>query len=136
MSLDVVSLFTKVPTDETLAVVCNKLAADPSLEERTCIKIDILMEMLTVWRQPTSGWDLIYTDKKKDWLWVHHCHHYWLTYTWNMALGSISLKPSMCRYVDDTFILWPHQEDVQTLHDHVNSIRPSIQFTMEKEQEN
>ena len=54
-----------------------------------------------------------------------------------MALGSTSLKPSMwLRYVDDTFILWPHQEDVQILLDHVNSIRPSIQFTMEKEQDN
>ena len=39
------------------------------------------------------------------------------------------------RYVDDTFILWPHQEDVQILLDHMNSIRPSIQFTMEKEQD-
>ena len=54
-----------------------------------------------------------------------------------MALGSTSLKPSMwLRYIDDTFILWPHQEDVQILLDHVNSIRPSIQFTMEKEQDN
>ena len=40
------------------------------------------------------------------------------------------------RYVDDTFILWPHQEDVQILLDHMNSIQPSIQFTMEKEQDN
>ena len=47
LSLDVVSLFTKVPTDETLAIVLDKLAADPLLEERTCIPIDNLMEMLT-----------------------------------------------------------------------------------------
>ena len=40
------------------------------------------------------------------------------------------------RYVDDTFILWPHQEDVQILLDHVNSIRPSLQPTTEKEQDN
>ena len=40
------------------------------------------------------------------------------------------------RYVDDIFILWPHQEDVQILLDHVNSIRPFIQFTMVKEQDN
>ena len=46
-SLDIVSLFTKVSTDETLAVVRDKLAADPLLEERTCIPIDNLMEMLT-----------------------------------------------------------------------------------------
>ena len=52
VSLDVVSLFTKVPTDEKLAVARVKLAADTLLEERTCIPIDNLMEML---RQPTSG---------------------------------------------------------------------------------
>ena len=54
-----------------------------------------------------------------------------------MALGSTSLKLSMwLKYVDDTFILRPHQEDVQILLDHVNSIQPSIQFMMEKEQDN
>ena len=47
VSLDVVSLFTKVPTDETLAVVWDKLAADSLLEECTCILIDNLMEILT-----------------------------------------------------------------------------------------
>ncbi len=60
----------------------------------------------------------------------------YMEYFEEMALGSTSLKPSMwLRYVDDTFILWPHQEDVQILLDHVNSIRPSVQFTMEKEQD-
>ena len=50
---------------------------------------------------------------------------------------STSLKPSMwLRYVGDTFILWPHQEDVQILIYHVNSIPPSIQFPMEKKQDN
>ena len=39
----------------------------------------------------------------------------------------------LLRYVDDAFIFWPHQEDVQTLLDHVNSIWPSIQLNMEKE---
>ena len=60
-----------------------------------------------------------------------------MEYLEEMALGSTSLKSSMwLRYVDDTFILWPHQEDIQILLDHVNSIRPPIQFTMEKEQNN
>ena len=40
------------------------------------------------------------------------------------------------RYVEGTFFLWPHQEDVQALMDHVNSIHPSVQFTIEKEQGN
>ena len=36
VSLDLVSLFTKVPTSETLAVVRDKLAVDPLLKEGTC----------------------------------------------------------------------------------------------------
>ena len=47
----------------------------------------------------------------------------YMEYFEEMALGSTSLKPSMwLRYVDDTFILWPHQEDVQILLDRVNFI--------------
>ncbi len=61
----------------------------------------------------------------------------YMEYFEEMALGSTSLKPSMwLRYIDDTFILWPHQEHVQKLLDNMNSIRPSIQFTKEKEQDN
>ena len=46
MNVDIISLFMRVPTDETLTVVWDKLAADPSLEECTCIPIDNLMKML------------------------------------------------------------------------------------------
>ena len=60
----------------------------------------------------------------------------YMEYFEEMALGSTSLKLSMWfKYVDDIFILWPHQEDIQTLLDHMKSIRPFIQFTMEKEQD-
>ena len=38
-------------------------------------------------------------------------------------------------YVCDTFILWSYYEEDQTLMDHVNLIRPSIQFTLEKEED-
>ena len=48
VSLDLVSLFTKVPTDQTLAVV-----RVPLLEERTCISIYNLMEMLTFYVETT-----------------------------------------------------------------------------------
>ena len=57
-----------------------------------------------------------------------------MEYFKEMVLGSTSLKPSMqLKYVDDTLILWPQQEDAQTLLDQVNSIQLSIQFTMKKE---
>lgn len=34
------------------------------------------------------------------------------------------------------FVLWPHQEDVQALLDHMNLIIPYIEFTMDKQVEN
>ena len=40
VSLDAVSLFTKVPTDETPAVVWDKLGEDPLLEECTYLYAD------------------------------------------------------------------------------------------------
>ena len=43
VSLDIINLFTKVPVDETLTVVWDKLAK----EEYTCIPVDNLIEMLT-----------------------------------------------------------------------------------------
>ena len=47
VSLDVVGVFMTQPTDETLTVVRDKLAADPLQEGRTCTPIENLMETLT-----------------------------------------------------------------------------------------
>ena len=59
----------------------------------------------------------------------------YMEYFEEIVLGSTSLKPLMwLRYVNDIFIFWPYQEDVQTLLDHVNSNLLSVQLTMEKEQ--
>ena len=142
VSLDVVSLFTKVPTDETLTIVRDKLAADPLLEECTCISIDNLMEMLTFYVETTYFVMGSNIYRQEEGLAMGSplslvLANIYMEYFEEMALGSTSLKPSMwLRYIDDTFILWPHQEDVQTLLDHGNSIQPFIQFTKEKEQDN
>lgn len=51
------------------------------------------------------------------------------------ALKSTETVPSLwLRYVDDTFVIWPHGEDtLPGFLKHLNSIQSSIQFTMEKE---
>ena len=53
VSIDVVSLFMRVSTDEILKVVWDKLTAVILLEEHTCIPIDNLMEMLTFYVETT-----------------------------------------------------------------------------------
>ena len=111
VSLGVVSLFTKIPTDETLAVVRDKLTADPLLEERTCTPIDNLMEMLTFCVETTYfeiGSDIY---RQEEGLAMGSplspvLVNIYMEYFEEIALGSTSQKPSMwLRYVDDTFIL-------------------------------
>lgn len=52
------------------------------------------------------------------------------------ALENAHLKPSLwLRYVDDTFVIWPHGTDsLGTFLAHLNNIHPRIKFTMETEQ--
>jgi hypothetical protein len=39
------------------------------------------------------------------------------------------------RYVDDTFVIWPHgQEKLEDFLNHLNGFHNKIQFTMEKEE--
>lgn len=52
-----------------------------------------------------------------------------------VALHSSTLQPKWWdRYVDDTFVNWPHGEDsLKAFHEHINSINPHIHFTIENE---
>lgn len=45
----------------------------------------------------------------------------------------IDLGLASSRYIDDTLILWPHQETVQILLDHVNAVRTLTHFIMKEE---
>jgi hypothetical protein len=52
-----------------------------------------------------------------------------------LALWTAAHRPSLwLRYVDDTFVIWPHGPDrLQEFFCHINGIRPTIQFTMKTE---
>ena len=114
VSFDVVSLFTKVPIHETLSVVRDKLTADSLLEERTCILIDNLIEMLTFCVETAifgMGSDIY---KQEEGLAMGSplspvLANIYMEYFEEMALGTTSLKSSILL----RFILWLHQEDVQ-----------------------
>jgi hypothetical protein len=55
-----------------------------------------------------------------------------------LALKAAAHRPSLwLRYVDDTFVILSHDPDrLQEFFCHINGIRTTIQFTMEKEANN
>ena len=132
MSLDLVSLFTKVTTDEVLAVVQEKLIVDSLLVKCKSIPTDNQMEMLILCRKNLLRVGIWYILRRRRTgygfliVWPVLDNIY-MKYFEEMALRSTSLKQSVwLSYVDGTFVLWPHQKDVKKLHGHVNSIRLSI----------
>ena len=53
------------------------------------------------------------------------------------SLRSADLQPNLwLRYVDDTFVVWPHGRDtLQDFLKHLNEQHSSIKFTMEVEED-
>ena len=60
----------------------------------------------------------------------------YMEYFEEMALQTAMVKPKMwLRYVDDTFVIWSgNMDELSVFHQHLNSLRPSIQ-SMEEESE-
>ena len=54
-----------------------------------------------------------------------------------MAIDTATHKPTLwLRYVDDTFVTWTHRDsELCAFLGHLNSLKESIQFTMEEEEQ-
>ena len=142
ISFDVVSLFTNVPIDEALHVIKDKLTEDDTLFERTGIPIDSIMELLTLCLKTTAFQLDDQFFKQTEGIAMGSplspiVANIYMEYFEQMALNSFPLAPlTWLRYVDDTWLLWDHgEENAQALLHHLNSLRGSIKFTMEIEEE-
>ena len=139
MSFDVVSLFTRVPVQEAVDVICDKLAEDDTLFERSEIGVDSIRKLMLAclecryflclgafYEQEGAPMGLSLSVVLAN-AYMEHLEQSILT--------SATLKPTLWRrYVDDTFILWPHgDEALQEFHQQLNDFCPSIQFTLERE---
>ena len=143
VSFDVSSLFTKIPVDEALTIIQERLNADETLPERTNLSVESLMHLLKICLKTTYFvYDGNYYQQNEGAAMGSPLSpiiaNIFMEFFEEAAIESATLKPSFwIRYVDDTFTLWPHGE--ATLHEflnHLNSLRPTIKFTMEVESEN
>jgi hypothetical protein len=143
VSFDVVSLFTSVPVEEALQVISGKLQKDETLASRFSLQVDALMELLKVCLKTTYFQVHNRFFQQKDGMAMGNslspvvCNVY-MEHFEKLALDAAPYKPSLwLQYVDDTFVIWPHgTNQLQEFLDHLNGVRPSMQFTMEIESNN
>jgi hypothetical protein len=131
-----ISLFAGVPVNEALQTIRNNLHNNYALVEWSALQPEAIMEMLEACLRTT------YFQVNKFFLQkagmaignsVIDMEHFE-----NLVLDSALHKPSLWLHsVDDTFVVWPHgPEQLQNFHSHLNSLKPTIQFTMGIESDN
>ena len=144
VSFDVKSLFTQVPVQDALGIIKDRLEHDESLSDRTAMTPQQVCSLTELCLRST---------------YFKHEDQFFVLETEGTAMGS-PLSPVVAglfmedfeqtalvtadrepklrlRYVDDTFIIWPHgRTQLVTFLDHLNGLCEKIQFTMEIEEEN
>ena len=127
VSFDVVSLFTRVPLMDTLKLLDARFDKDT---------VNLFHHVLTSTYFKYDGQFF----EQRDGVAMGSplspvIANFYMEDFEEKALSSAPLRPKcFFRYVDDTFIIWPHGPD-QLKHflDHMNSQHPNILFTMEVE---
>jgi len=138
ISCDVTSLFTKVPVDLALNVVRELLTKDSSLNERSLLSCDEIVQLLEFCLKSTS--------------FVFRGEIYAQNFGCSMGSPISTIVANLVmehiervifsqssfdvlfwkRFVDDTWIVI-NKDDVRNFFAHINNIEPSIKFTMEME---
>ena len=138
MSFDVVSLFTRVPTDLAVQVYRERLENDPSLSQRTSLNTDDICSLLSLYLEATY---LMFEGRV-----YQQVHGTAMGSPVSVVVANLVTENIECsalatfytpphfwrRYVDDTCTALP-RDLVDPFHEYLNSIDPHIQFTVERE---
>jgi hypothetical protein len=129
--------------EEVLQVIRNRLNTDTSFPGRSPLQVKDVIELLDICLTITyfQFEDRFYQQKEGMAMGNSLCpvvSNIFMEHSEEIALDTADFKPTKWfRYVDDTFVVWPHGPTrlQQCLH-HINSNRPTIKFTMEVEANN
>ena len=143
VSFDGKSLFTQVPVQDALVIIKDRLERDESLSNRTAMTPQQVCSLTELCLRSTyfKHGDQFFEQTEGTamgsplspvvaGLFMEDFEQ--------TALMTADREPKLwLRYVDDTFIVWPHgRTQLTTFLDHLNNLCEKIQFTMEIEEEN
>ncbi|KAM3823585.1 uncharacterized protein M6D78_018813 [Vipera latastei] len=132
VSFNVVSLFTQVPIKEALTAIQNKYNPPKHILDLTnhCLSNTYFIYNGQRYKQMEGAPMGSPLSPVIANLYMEHFE--------TLALEKSNHKPKLwLRYVDDTFVIWPHgKEKLDDFLIHLNSLHPKIQFTMETEANN
>ena len=139
VSFDVVSLFTKVPVHLATKVAQDRLLRDTSLAERTSLSADEVINLLSFCLDATY---LAYNGDVFQQIFGTAMGSPVSVTVANLVMEDVEERalstcphpppPFWKRYVDDMITALP-EDQVDRFLNHLNTVEPSIKFTMEKE---
>ena len=142
VSFDVTSLFTKVPIAEALEVIGRRLEEQETEDRRTTLTVDSIKQLLHLCLTSTYFmWNGRFYEQKEGAAMGNPLSpvvaNIYMEHFETLAIESAKFKPATwLRYVDDTFVIWNEGQDkLHSFLEHLNSMRPSIKFTMEVEED-
>ena len=137
---DVVALFTSMPTPSALEVMKKKLEEDTELQKRTILPVDNILELLAFCLNNTYFvFQGTYYEQKKGAAMGSPISpiiaNIFMEAFEQKAIATVLYPPRVWkRYVDDTWVI-QQQEHQQQFLQHINTVDPSIQFTVEEAKE-
>lgn len=140
VSFDVQSLFTNVPVGHTLQIIQERLLRDETLEDRTTLTADQVILLLSICLKTTYFVYHQQYHEQRDGAAMGSpvspvVANIYMEHIEEMAMQhSPSPLRFWRRYVDDTFCFL-QRSSVDGVLNHLNSISPSITFTVEQETE-
>ena len=138
VSFDVESLFTNVPVEESIAIIKRRLPEDTTVEERTSLSRNTVVDLLDLCLKCTYFQYNGEYYQQVDGVAIGSpvspivANIYMEEFEY-LALNTAPERPRQWkRYVDDTFCIIKGSV-VEEFLEHLNSLKPTINFTMELE---